>query len=411
MAKKKSTPGQPAKKGLTGKRAEIDRLIEEAKKKTSLSGTKLPPGTASVRLPPLLPISQANPRGPSQMHRRQPKKVVPGLIQDQKIVVSESHHVNHPGKPIVCLPREPNTKRELRYAPKGHFPFLKLPGELRNRIYDYQIGKQYYEINWVDQNHKNKSLTYRLPRLGRACGPHLDSGAARRRRQLDCSRRVPSQKRLPEGSIHPGPAALLAVCSKMHKEASSVFYSKSTFTFHGLGALRHFLNNLSPTATEALTRLAIRYRAYGEPNRTEDQMWKAKHDRLWEDLCWRLADQCTSLTCLSLDLTLNKSPLWFAPFDLADQAGIGAQWIKPLWAFQDVGIQRCWVHLHCLSKDSSVLEVESWKARKEILGASWNEEVEAQRDAYGFEKRIDGAREVKKTMVFRLRVDGGLEGA
>ena len=403
-------PGRAAKKGLRGKRTEIDKLIEEANKKKLLCGPKLPPGMASVRLPPLQPISQVNSRGPSQMHRRQPKEVIPGLMQDQNALLFEAHHVHNPEKPLVCLPCEPNTQRALRYTPKGHFPFLQLPGELRNKIYDYNIVKQYYDIRWVDNNHKNKSLTYRLPRLGRAYAPHLESGAARRRRELDCSRRAPIRKRLAEGSLHPGPAALLAVCKTMHGEACSVFYSKSTFTFHGLGALRHFLNNLSPTATKALTRLAINYRAYGEPNRTEDRVWKVKHDQLWEDLCWRIADQCTSLTCLSLDLTLNKSPLLFAPFDVADKAGIGAQWIKPLWAFQDVGIQRCWVRLRCLSKDSSVLEVESWKARKEILGALWNEEEEAQRDAYGGEKRHGAAKEVKKGMVLRLRVDGGLEG-
>lgn len=391
MAKKKSTPVRAAKKGLLGKKANIDKMIEEAKK-NSLSGNKLPPGTASVRLPPLQPTIQGN-RGPSHLHQRQPKKVVPGLIQDEKFVSSEPDGLHLPAKPL------------------GHFPFLKLPGELRNKIYDYAIVKQYYQIKWIDNNHKSKSLTYRLPKLCRACGPHLESGTARRRRQLDYSRRVPSQKRLAEGSICPGPAALLAVCSTMHEEACSVFYSKSVFTFHGLGALRQFLHNLSPTGTRALTQLAIKYRAYGEPNRTEDQIWKAKHDRLWEDLCWRIADQCTSLIGLQLDLTLNKSPLWFAPFDLADKAGIGAQWIKPLWAFQDVGIQRCWVHLHCLSKDSSVLEVESWKVRKEILGSLWNEEAEAQRDAYESEKRRGGSKEVKKGKVLRLRFDGSLEVA
>ena len=410
MEKKKSTSGPATKKSLVGKRAEIDKLIEEAKKKKALSGTKLAPGQVNVRLPALQPTRRDIARGPSQLSRRQPKKVIPGLAQDPNLDSSGSEQLHRPKESLINLPCEPNTKRALRYAPKGHFPFLKLPGELRNKIYDYAIVKQSYEIGWVDNNHKSKSLTYCLPRLGRAYGPHLESGAARRRRQLDCSRRVPSQKRLAEGSIHSGPAALLAVCGKMHDEACSVFYSKSTFNFHGLGALRHFLNNLSPTATKALTRLRIKYRAYGEPNRTEDQKWKAKHDRLWEDLCWRIADHCTSLTRLSLDLTLNKSPLWFAPFDLAGEAGIGAQWIKPLWAFQDAGIQRCCVRLHCLSKDSSVLEVESWKVRKEILGASWNEETEAQRDAYGFAKHHSGAKEFKKAMVLRLRADGELEG-
>lgn len=411
MEKRRSTPAKASKKSQMSKRAVIDKMIEEANKKKSLSGTKLAPGTASVRLPPPQPTSQDYSRGPIRVRCRHPKKVVPGLIQDQKSTFSKSSNLDLPQKSLVCLPCEPDTNRALRYVPKGQFRFLDLPGELRNKIYDYGIVKQYYDIGWVGNNHKNKSLTYRLPRLGIACGPHLESGAARRRRQLDCSRRVPSQKQLAEGSIHAGPAALLTVCSKMHKEACSVFYSKSTFAFHGLGALRHFLDNLSPTATEALTRLRIKYRAYGEPNRTEDQTWKAKHDRLWEDLCWRIADRCISLTRLSLDLTLNKSPLWFAPFDSADHAGIGAQWIKPLWAFQDVGIQRCWVRLHCLSKESSVLEVESWKVRKEILGALWDEEAEAQRDAYGFEEGDYCPKEANRRMVFRLQVNGGLEVA
>ena len=409
MGKRKSSQAPAPKKSLASKRAQIDKLIRASNKKKILSGTELPRGQVGVRLPPQQPTSYHIPHSPSHLYRRRAKEVIPGLTQDQNLGPSGSEHLHRPKKPVVCLPCEPTTKRALRYAPKDHFPFLELPGELRNKIYDYAIVKQDYDIRWVNNNHKSKSLTYQLPRLGSAYEPHLEPNAARRRRQLDCSRRVPSQKRLAEGSIHSGPAALLAVCNEMHMEACSVFYSKSTFAFNGLGALRHFLNNLSPTATKALTQLAIKYRAYGEPNRTEDQKWKAKHDRLWEDLCWRIADQCISLTDLSLDLTLNKSPLWFAPFALADKAGIGAQWIKPLWAFQDVGIQRCRVRLHCLSKDGSVLEVESWKARKEILGASWNEEAEAQRDAYGFEKPNSAVPEVRKAMVLRLRADGGLE--
>lgn len=409
MGKRKSTQARAPRKSLVGKRAAIVKLIEATNKEKILSGTKLLPGRVGVRLPPRQPTSRHIPHRPSHLCRRRPEEVIPGLTQDQNLDPSASEHLHHPKKPVICLPREPITKRALRYGPKGHFPFLELPGELRNKIYDYAIAKQDYDIRWVNDNHKSKSLTYQLPRLGKAYRPCLEPNAARRRRELDCSRRVPNQKRLREGSIHSGPAALLAVCSEMHTEACSVFYSKSTFAFNGLGALRHFLNNLSPVATKALTQLAINYRAYGEPNRTEDQKWKAKHDRLWEDLCWRVADQCISLTDLSLDLTLNKSPLWFAPFDLADEAGIGAQWIKTLWAFQDVGIQQCRVRLHCLSKDSSVLEVESWKARKEILGASWNEEAEAQRDAYGFEKPNSGVKGVKKAMVLRLRVDGELE--
>ena len=405
MGKKTQAPGRATKKSLIGKRAAIDKLIEEENRKKALSGTKLPPGIVNVHLPPLKLTSHDNPHRPSPLSRAQPRKIIPGLTQDQILYPSASEHLYCSKKPLVLFPREPNTKRALRYTPQGHFPFLKLPGELRNRIYEYTVTRQYYEVGWVDNNHKSRTLTYWLPKLGKASEPNLEADTARRRRQLDCCRRAPSQKRLAEGSIHAGPAALLAVCRKMHDEACSVFYSKSSFTFNGLGALRHFLDHLSPVAMESLTQLSIKYRAYGEPNRTEDQKWKAKHDQLWEDLCWRIADQCTSLTRLSLDLTLNKSPLWFAPFDLADKAGIGARWIIPLWAFQDVGIQQCKLRLHCLSKDDSVLEVESWKIRKEILGASWDEGAEATRDAYGYEKTL----RTKKAMVIRLRTDGQVE--
>ena len=405
MGRKTPAPGRTTKKGLKDKRAAIDKLIEEGNRKKALSGTKLPPGFVNVRMPPPKLTSRDNPHRPSSSSRLQPRKVIPGLTQDQILHSSASEHLHCSQEPRVNFPREPNTKRALRYISQGYFPFLQLPGELRNRIYELTITQEYYEIGWVDNSSKTKSLTYQLPKSGKAYGPHLKADAAKKRRQLDCCRRAPSQKRLAEGSIHAGPAALLAVCKKMHGEACSVFYSKSTFSFHGLGALRHFLNHLSPVAMESLTQLSIKYRAYGEPNRTEDQKWKAKHDQLWEDLCWRIADQCTALTRLSLDLTLNKSPLWFAPFDLADKAGIGARWIIPLWAFQDVGIQQCEVRLHCLSKDDSVLEVESWKVRKEILGASWDEEAEATRDAYGYQKTS----RAKKAMVIRLRTDGQVE--
>lgn len=187
-----------------------------------------------------------------------------------------------------------------------------------------------------------------------------------------------------------------------------MFYSKSTFGFHGLGALRHFLNNLRPIAKTSITRLSVNYRAYGNPSRTENLWIKARHDRTWEKLCWRITDECISLTHLNLDLKLNKSPVSFAPFDKANTTDLGTQWIKPLWAFQDAGIERLWGRIRCTTKESSVVEVESWKMRKEILGDLWDEEAESNRDAYGNERRRRDRRDTKG-MVLRLRVDGGLE--
>ena len=169
----------------------------------------------------------------------------------------------------------------------------------------------------------------------------------------------------------------------MHDEAASVFYAKSTFHFHALGALRHFLDQLTPVATKSITSLALKYQAYSNPQFRDNQIWKAKHNRLWDDLCWRVADEC-SLKNLLLDLTLNISPTTFCSLDEAEFEGIGAAWIKPLWAFQDINLERCWARILCPSEENSVLEVESWKLRKDILGDARDEEAESGRDAYGY---------------------------
>ncbi len=244
---------------------------------------------------------------------------------------------------------------------------------------------------WVNNNHKSKSLTYRHPHSGRTTQAVLPEDTAQRRRSLDTKNKPKAvRQRLPNDYYGPIPTTLLHVNKQMHDEAASVFYAKSTFHFHALGTLRHFLDQLTPVATKSITSLALNYRAYGNPRFKDNRIWKAKHDRLWEDLCWRVADEC-SLKNLLLDLTLNVSPTTFCSLDEAECEGIGAAWIKPLWAFQDIDLQRCWVRIGCDSKDDSVLEVESWKLRKDILGDAWDDEKESKRTAYGYERNGEKA--------------------
>ena len=78
-----------------------------------------------------------------------------------------------------------------------------------------------------------------------------------------------------------------------------VLYAKPTFVFEHPASLCQFLENLSSTARNALTRLAIKHQS----DRAEDQ----ENDRRWEILCLRIATQCTSLTHLSIHLTINKA--------------------------------------------------------------------------------------------------------
>ena len=57
-------------------------------------------------------------------------------------------------------------------------------------------------------------------------------------------------------------------------------------------------------------------------------------------------------------------------------------------------------------RDAAVLEVESWKLRREILGEEWDEGVEGGRDGYGRDRKVgEGSRGPVGTM--RL-LDGGV---
>ena len=400
MAKK----GKPArggeKKSMIGKKNDIDKLIEASKNISSANVSK-PVGRAirGSRTPQTKIIPQAvqkgkawHPRaGPrAQGHRiPSPKKIVPGLPEPRYLILDQRSPAS-PQKPLVRLPCEPTTPRALRYERHGVFQFLELPGEIRNQIYDLAIVKDEYKIVWVNDNHKSKSLTYRNPRSTTTSRivlpkePVLPKDAAQRRRSLDIKYKPKAiRERLPSDYYGPIPTTLLLVNKKMHDEAASVFYAKSTFHFHALGTLRHFLDQLTPVATKSITTLAIKYQAYGHPQFRDNRLWKAKHDRLWAKLCWRVADEC-SLKNLLLDLKLNAAPTTFCTLDEAEFEGIAAAWIRPLWAFQDIDLQRCWVRLRCASKEDSVLEVESWKLRKDILGDAWDDEAESKRDAYGY---------------------------
>ena len=378
---------------MIGKKNEIDRLIEASKNASSASVSKSvrraihgsPKPQAKIIPQPAQKGRAWHPRvGPrAQGHRIPlPKKIVPGLPEPRCLILDQRSPAS-PQRPLVRLPCEPSTPRALRYERHGVFQFLDLPGEIRNQIYDLAIVKDEYQLVWVNNNHKSKSLTYRNPR-STTTPIVLSKDAAQRRRSLDIKNKPKAiRERLPSDYYGPVPTTLLLVNKKMHDEAASVFYAKSTFHFHALGTLRHFLDQLTPVATRSITSLAIKYQAYGHPQFRDNRLWKAKHDRLWAKLCWRVADEC-SLKNLLLDLKLNVAPTTFCSLDEAEFEGIAAAWIRPLWAFQDIDLQRCWVRLRCASKEDSVLEVESWKLRKDILGDAWDDEAESKRDAYGF---------------------------
>ena len=339
-----------------------------------------------------------------------PSNAPPGMPGYSAFKILDMRHCA-PGMPLVRIPCEPEVPRALRYERKGTFKFFELPGELRNKIYDLAIKEQHFAIEWICDNHKSKSLTHRLPRVSKNAGHFLklDREDADQRRSLDQTAKK-FKSRLPdEYFAKKTPVAPLLVSKQMHEESSSVFYSKCVFAFHGLHILNCFLDRLLPTAKASITRLVIKYRAYGYPEFKHNQWIKNRHDRSWEDLCWRVTNECTSLSQISLDMVLNKSPVYFCALDDIEASGMGTLWLRPLRAFQYVGIKRIWLRVYCPVKESAVLEVACWEIRKEILGKFWDENIERERDGFGHKKSgKEPRKQAEGTRVITINEKGGV---
>ena len=298
-------------------------------------------------------------------------------------------------KPKIALPQP-------EFVSKGHFPFLELPGELRNRIYDLVIPCQTYVLNWVRNNQRSKTLTYHILGKESTLTRRLDPHVIQRRKETK-NPRSPFRKAIMEDIYSRGShIALLWVCKKMYPEASSMFYSKSTIVLRRLKAIRHFLNNLQPPNKLAIRSLSLTYQTYGHTVLTANTEWKRKADLSWLELCESISDECPNLTFLSLDLNLNRCPISFA--SIRDE-GIAThpfkQWMLPLWPFMDKGVpvERFVCRIRSNIVEDTVLEVESQNLRRDFLGEKWQQDVETtKRNAYGEDRR----KEKEKTRILRI---------
>ncbi|KAL9126064.1 MAG: hypothetical protein Q9217_004822 [Psora testacea] len=414
MAVKKAATLRKAKKSSAPKQKGIKKVIENAERRTYSQDTlgtptvgPLPasPEMKTVRLP--LTHVILTPMPPPMLKFLRPcqpistsRDPIPVTVDpEQGIFVLDRRHER---KALTSLPKEPHTERALRYIPRGQFPFLELPGELRNKIYNYAIPCESYAINWVHHKQRSRSLTYRLGGRDKAFAPRLEPDVIERRR---ATRNLHNSVRgIIMEDVHEqiNPVSLLWVCRKMYPEAATIFYGKSTFSFTFLSTLRHFLNNLTVADKAAITRLTVKYQAYGHPAKTENAIYKHKHDKAWEDLCWRIADECPSLTSLALDLNLRRCPISFGPLEIAHIGGFSTKWMQPLWAFEDRNLKRFLLKLRSAIMDGAVLEVESQNLRKAVLGEAWDQEAEAKRDAFGNDNRKKKKEKQKQKLIFSL---------
>lgn len=338
--------------------------------------------------------------------------------KEQEYLLDDKRH-EHKGLIRIPAPARVNLPQCV-YVRKGYFPLLDLPNEIKDSILKHVIPQQTYHLVWLYGHQRYKSLTYRLPNRGLPYSPCLASDIEVRRRLLRNPRCEVRNVLISDIQAQVSPVSLLWVCRALYEPASRMLYERSTFHFSSLRTLRHFLDRLQQDRKQLIKSLKLTYLPYGHPARADHKIWKEKADQAWSALCWRIREECPNLSSLNLALCMSMEPISFCPLNEHYLClDFTKTWLYPLLAFKEIKqhnppleangreenqpretdvfrLDRLIFKINSYLKPDTVLEVESYNLRREILGNAWDEKRERSRDAFGYEKRTG------KTRVLRI---------
>ncbi|KAI4168928.1 MAG: hypothetical protein LQ348_007402 [Seirophora lacunosa] len=422
--------GGGLRKGQAGKKLQLDRMIEMAKKTQPVSTNHLPlahkpanggkkriddakgsstpkqdnacnrtttADRAVMAVTPTQPVKSISTktvtvRLPYLASEAAPKKTLPiTYTHPAPVAATVPTPFRNPNHVVVRLPKETSTG-----PVKEPTTFLSLPNEIRNTIYDLAMPRRKYCVHHIrGKGQGSTELTYHLPPNSAKPDPQLTPSDGKRRRLFDLPKRSYIDKAIPQYRLSPGPAALLLVCKGINEDATPIFYGRNIFYFEAMQPLRKFLDTLRPETRSMVRSLSLVHRTAGNPRETSNEFWKDVYDRSWHNLCFQIRDQCTGLTSLALDLTVSDIPFMMGPL---------ANWMSPLYAFMNLHqlkhINFC---LHQSYTEDTVLQVQAYEIRKELMGANFYE-ASTQMDKIPVEK----ARPKVDPFCTSLRITGDL---
>lgn len=217
------------------------------------------------------------------------------------------------------------------------FPFLKLPAELRIKIYNYHFKKHVLEILPLG---KGSGLTSWNPRSKKP-KPSLRSsksletrGCSFKPERAGRPDRRPSM--WPKFQSLPGLAAMLLTCKQIHRETHHLLYEQVAFIICSQTVFHRFLVNLSPPCLATIRTLKLQHHTYGEPYLTENTVWKDDYDSKWAALCLEAGEKMTGLKELEVNLSICDWPT---------ELNLQARWALPLLAFAGGQLEKVRVEL------------------------------------------------------------------
>ncbi|KAJ4984475.1 hypothetical protein SVAN01_10027 [Stagonosporopsis vannaccii] len=235
---------------------------------------------------------------------------------------------------------DPTTSLFARARPRVSLPkkkekmsFLELPGEIRNRVYQYYFRESYNcelvgaachrspatpTITFLPDSSTSKrdryggrkdleserSLVIRFPRL---------------RRPNSTVRNLP-----PLGWLNPH-GALVLVCKQIHAETLPLLYQRITFVVQAPRRITAFLHKIPKPSYSYVTKLHLHYSTYGSPKAASDVVWQEKHIESWNRVCKVASKSLTCLQELRVDVWINQD---------APKFNLRQKWLQPLWQFR-----------------------------------------------------------------------------
>ncbi|EXJ59385.1 uncharacterized protein A1O5_12266 [Cladophialophora psammophila CBS 110553] len=194
--------------------------------------------------------------------------------------------------------------------PPKPFAFFKLPGEIRNRIYDLIIPEARVIIS---ANHPQKELQLM------------------KQREPFKKHKLPPHRLLGQFTGKATGVSLLLSCRQMNQEAVPFIYARTTFCFDRIVVVRNFLKTIPEHARTSIRALEITHVGYAEPRWLADRQWKLRHDARWAALLRQIKHQVTALQKLTLDVTF---------FDWPCRLDVTESWARPFRELAGDGLDR-----------------------------------------------------------------------
>ncbi|KAL8721886.1 MAG: hypothetical protein Q9225_001522 [Loekoesia sp. 1 TL-2023] len=133
----------------------------------------------------------------------------------------------------------PATQRKAMERNSASSPLLRLPSEIRNKIYEYALGGNHLEVDYEPHEHKYKTIKKQRYRT------HYGGGLYH-----ECAGEgddIPS-------SLHLG---LLRVCRQIYGEAALLPYALNTFVFESDWVMKRCFETLRPVQKRAMGKVSI----------------------------------------------------------------------------------------------------------------------------------------------------------